>query len=130
MSYFLDRSLGSRILPNLLRAQGWTVETMDERYGAERSQLVADVTWIQDLAESETAVTSDRKIGKVIIQAEAIRRCRARILVIDANMTGRDQASRLLNSQSRIERVLSARSGPWILSVGSDGLREMRIHPR
>jgi len=33
---------------------------MDERYGAERSQLVADVTWIQDLADSETAVTSDR----------------------------------------------------------------------
>jgi uncharacterized protein (DUF433 family) len=29
----LDRGLGSRIVPQALRQAGWTLETMDERYG-------------------------------------------------------------------------------------------------
>lgn len=130
MRYFLDRSLGSRILPTLLREHGWVVETMDERYGAERSQRVKDVTWIEDLGEGEIALTSDGQIGKVAIQAEAIRRRLARILVIDANLTAREQAARLLDSQMRIERVAIARSGPWILSAGADGLRDLRMKER
>jgi len=127
LRYFLDRSLGSRILPTLLREQGWLVETMDERYGAARSQHVTDVTWIENLREEEIALTSDGKIGKVAIQVDAIRRCLACILVIDANLTARQQAARLLDSQARIERVAVARSGPWILRVGADGLRDLRM---
>ena len=46
--FFADRSLGSQVVPQALRAAGWLVETMDERYGAESSQLIRDVQWIEE----------------------------------------------------------------------------------
>ncbi len=38
LRFFLDRGLGAVVVPGALRAAGWTVETMDERYGADQSQ--------------------------------------------------------------------------------------------
>jgi hypothetical protein len=35
LTFFLDRNLGSQIVPGALRAAGWVLETMDER-GAEQ----------------------------------------------------------------------------------------------
>ena len=32
LRFFLDRGLGSVVVPRALRAAGWSVETMDERY--------------------------------------------------------------------------------------------------
>jgi hypothetical protein len=45
--FFIDRGVGSRIVPEGLRAAGWIVVTMDERYGMAKSQLVDDPIWIR-----------------------------------------------------------------------------------
>jgi len=50
LRFFLDRGLGSLIVPRALRQAGWMVETMDERYGADRSQGVQDSQWIEEAA--------------------------------------------------------------------------------
>jgi hypothetical protein len=42
LRFFLDRGLGSRIVPEILRDAGWTLETMDERYGKTESQKIQD----------------------------------------------------------------------------------------
>jgi uncharacterized hydantoinase/oxoprolinase family protein len=42
LRFFLDRGLGSLVVPRALRAAGWALETMDERYGADRSQEIQD----------------------------------------------------------------------------------------
>lgn len=62
--YFLDRGLGSRIIPEGLRSAGWFVTTMDERYGVEVSQSIDDVTWIRDACrKGEVIITKDREIA-------------------------------------------------------------------
>lgn len=42
LRFFLDRGLGSLVVPRALRAAGWVLETMDERYGAEQSMEIQD----------------------------------------------------------------------------------------
>lgn len=48
LRFFLDRGLGSRIVPEALRDAGWALETMDERYGKTRSQEIKDTQWIEE----------------------------------------------------------------------------------
>lgn len=48
LRFFLDRGLGSRIVPEALRRAGWALETMDERYGKKESQEIKDPQWIEE----------------------------------------------------------------------------------
>ena len=48
LRFFLDRGLGAFVVPRALRAAGWTLETMDERYGADQSQSIQDAQWIEE----------------------------------------------------------------------------------
>jgi hypothetical protein len=48
LRFFLDRGLGARIVPQALRRAGWTLETMDERYGKAVSQEIRDTQWIEE----------------------------------------------------------------------------------
>jgi len=48
LRFFLDRGLGAFVVPRALRAAGWMLETMDERYGAGQSQSIRDAQWIEE----------------------------------------------------------------------------------
>jgi hypothetical protein len=126
--FFLDRGVGSRIVPDGLRAAGWVVTTTDERYGAEASQAVADTTWIRDAARAgEVVITKDRAIAKRPLEAEAICYSEARVFAIaSAQITGPEQLERLLTNASRIER-LSIQTGPWVFGVYADEVRRLRL---
>jgi len=50
LRFFLDRGLGAIVVPGALRAAGWTLETMDERYGSDQSQSAQDPQWIEEAA--------------------------------------------------------------------------------
>jgi len=126
--FFLDRGVGSRIVPDGLRAAGWIVTTMDERYGREASQGVADTTWIRDASRAgEIVITKDRAIAKRPLEAEAIYYSEARVFAIaSAQITGPEQLERLLVNASRIER-LSIQPGPWVFGVYADDIRRLRL---
>jgi hypothetical protein len=66
LRFFLDRGLGSRIVPDALRQAGWTLETMDERYGKTPSQEVKDTQWIE-----EATLTGDVLLCKDLAVAQA-----------------------------------------------------------
>jgi PIN like domain len=44
---FLDRSLGRRQVPDLLRAAGLRLRTLSEVYGIPADEDVADVDWLE-----------------------------------------------------------------------------------
>jgi len=46
-SRFLDRSLGRRQVPDLLRAAGLRVKTLSEAYGIPADEDVTDVGWLE-----------------------------------------------------------------------------------
>ena len=71
--FFTDRGLGSQIVPDGLRAAGWLVVTMDERYGPQASQGVSDVDWIYDASvRGECLLTKDAAISSRPAEAMAI----------------------------------------------------------
>ena len=52
-------------------AAGWTLETMDERYGTDRSQNIQDTQWIE-----EATVAGDVLLCKDLAIAQALLRHR------------------------------------------------------
>lgn len=126
--FFLDRGLGSRIVPTGLRDAGWTLTTMDERYGVDRSQTIDDATWIRDASiNGETIITKDKNIAKRPLEAEAIYYTEARVLVIvAAQISGPEMLQQLLENTARIQRHLT-QTGPWVLGVYRDRVNRIRL---
>jgi hypothetical protein len=49
LEFFIDRSLGRRIVPDALRAAGLIVHTMASVYGEQVGQGLRDETWLRDV---------------------------------------------------------------------------------
>lgn len=128
LRFFVDRGVGSRTVPDGLRAAGWQVVTMDERYGMQESQSVDDPVWIGDAtARGEILITKDRNVAKRPFEAEAIVTSGARVLVIaNGNITGPEVLENLRANESRIERAAAVR--PWVLGVYANRLGEIRLN--
>jgi len=120
--------MGSKIVPEGLRRAGWRVVTMDERYGLDGSQHIADVDWIRDACdEGDVIVAKDRAIAKHPLEAEALVALRARAFIIaSANITGPQMLDRLLANSESIERAANA-DGPFVWSVDLHRLQRIRI---
>lgn len=131
VEFFLDRGMGSRIVPLGLRDRGWIVTTMDERYGVEASQAVSDADWIRDAAgRDEVLICKDRKVAKRPLEADAIYYSDARVLVLaDARVTGHDMLARLVHNEASIQR-LCQRPGPWVYGVYGSRLAGIRLNRR
>lgn len=128
LRFFIDRGVDSRIVPEGLRAAGWIVVTMDERYGMAKSQLVDDPVWIREASErGEVLITKDRNVAKRPFEAEAISAAEARVLVIPSgNLTGQEALTRLVSNEARIERA-AVDPGPWVLGVYTERLGRIRL---
>ena len=120
--------MGSRIVPEGLRAAGWRVVTMDERYGLDHSQNVADVDWIRDACmEGDLIIAKDRAIAKRPLEVDAVVANRAQAFIIaSANITGMQMLDRLLANAASIERAADA-EGPFVWSVDVHRLQRIRI---
>lgn len=128
--FFVDRGVGSRIVPDGLRAAGWIVTTMDERYGAARSQSVADEEWIRDAASAgEVIITKDRAVARRPSEAEVIYYTDARVLVsADTQLTGTDLLDRLIAVEPAVERLAASTKGPWVFGVYDGRIGRLRLN--
>ncbi len=71
--FFLDRGLGSRIVPEALRQAGWVLETMDERYGKDESQNIPDTQWIEEATlAGDVLLCKDVAIAHNPLEAQVI----------------------------------------------------------
>jgi hypothetical protein len=89
----------------MLRASGWDLVTMHEHYGKARSQTVDDVTWIGELsAQGFALLTSDARIVRNIIEANAIVEYRAVVFMLPkGDMTSDEMARRFETHRSTID---------------------------
>lgn len=128
VAFFVDRGMGSRIVPDGLRERGWVLTTMDERYGAKQSQVVIDVDWIWDATRrGEILLAKDRAIAKKPLEAQAIREAKSKVFVLaSAQITGTQMLERLLANESAIERAL-ARPGPFVYGVNVRSIHPIRL---
>lgn len=113
--FFTDRSLGDKDVPQALRAAGWDVVTMRERYGARTAQQLADTDWIRDASEEgDILLTGDKAIAKRPVEAEAVVRAGAKVFALGTNMlTGPQKAARFVEHERAIFRRAHSRPGPF-----------------
>ncbi|HEX6024959.1 MAG TPA: hypothetical protein VFZ00_23410, partial [Solirubrobacter sp.] len=104
--FFIDRSLGRRIVPNALREAGVTVHTMADVYGEMVGQRLRDETWLFDAGRRGWVVLmKDDAIRRRPAEREALVAAGVRAFCLtNAQLRGADQARRLVAILDRILR--------------------------
>lgn len=127
--FFLDRGLGSRAVPGALRQAGWQLTTMDERYGPDGSQGVADVDWIAEASRRrEVMLCKDLALARNPLEAQTVHMCEARVFALSrADRTATQMVRLLLRHQEPIVRMASRAAGPYVVAISERGLRRVRL---
>ncbi|MET7458916.1 hypothetical protein [Nonomuraea sp. NPDC005501] len=116
-------------MPNALRAAGWILETMDERYGKEKSQQIEDVRWIEEATlRGDILLCKDLAIARNPIEARVIYMSGARAFALaNASAVGREMANIFLANEAKIIHMAQRVAGPFVFAVGIEGLRRTRV---
>ena len=130
LRFFLDRGLGAFVVPRALRAAGWTLETMDERYGADQSQSIQDAQWIEEATlAGDVLLCKDLAIAQNPLEAQAVYMTSARAFALsNAQVTGPAMAQWYLDNEAKIVKTALRAKGPYVMAVNpSYGLRRARL---
>lgn len=126
--FFLDRCLGSVKLPQALRAKGFQPKTMEEYYGKEQAQLTSDEKWLAVAGKQNWVVlTKDKRIKTRTAEIDMIIEHRVRCFCINrGDLKGDVMSSYFIHNMDAIIRACQ-NSGPFVYSVGSEGIRKIDI---
>jgi hypothetical protein len=127
--FFIDRSLGRKVVPNALRASGLIVHTMASVYGERVGQGLRDETWLRDVgARGWVVLMKDDAIRRRPAEREALIEGGVRAFCLtNAQLRGEQQARRFVDNRERI-LTQAHKPGPYIYGV-YDG-RIARLWPR
>lgn len=127
--FFIDRSLGRRIVPAALRERGVKVHTMAEVYGERIGQGLDDETWLADAGRADWVVLmKDDRIRYRPAELDALVEHGVRAFCLtNANLRGEEQAARIVASLQAIADA-SSEPGPYVVGIYATGLR--RLWPR
>ena len=128
--FFLDRGLGSQLVPSGLRERGWLLTTMDERYGVSASQGIEDTDWIREASErGECLLTKDSAIARNPTEADVIYNCDARVFTItDARITGFEILARFILHEESVFRWARRTRPPFVLGLGPRAARRLSLN--
>jgi len=129
LTFFIDRGIGSRIVPNALRAAGWTLVTMDELYGTLESQRTDDVDWIAEAADrGEVSICKDTAVASNPEEAQTIYMHAARVFAFaNKHLTGQQMADLLLRWQSEIWSISERAAGPYVFAISDHRPHRRRL---
>ena len=127
--FFVDRSLGRRMVPEALRSLGLVVHTMADVYPGGEDERVSDARWIRDADSAGwVALTKDERIIRDAESQEVLVRSRLRVFAIaNQHLTGPEMAAYLTTNIHRIQ-LRSRKRGPFVDVVYRD--RVERRWPR
>lgn len=130
LRFFLDRGLGARIVPQALREAGWTLQTMDERYGKTQSQKISDTRWIEEAAlAGDVLLCKDLAIAHNPLEAQVIYMTGARVFALSrADLTGPEMTQWYTAGEAKIVAASLRASGPYVMALNSlYGLRRVKL---
>ena len=123
---FLDRSLGRRQVPTLLRAEGLRLVTLSEHYGVPRDEGVLDVEWLELAGEREWIVLlKDERIRYRPAEREALVKHRVRAFCLTGgNLRSQEMAELFLGSLATMVTACAV-PGPFLYAVSRQGFRRL-----
>jgi hypothetical protein len=103
---------------------------MDERYGAEQSQLIPDVQWIEETTlAGQVLLAKDLRIANNLLEATAVFQTSARVFALARrDIDGLTMAQYFLANESRIMSMARRVPGPYVVAVSREGLRRVRLN--
>lgn len=128
LHFFVDRSLGRRRVPNLLREDGWSLVTLAEHYGIPADEAVADVEWLELAGQSRwPALMKDEKIRYRPAERAAVRDYGVRAFYLTSGrLTGQQMADLFIANREVIWR-LAAEAGPALFAVSRGAVRQIDL---
>ncbi len=121
---FLDRSLGRRQVPDLLRAAGLRLHALAEVYGIPADETIADVDWLTRAGrEGWVVLMKDERIRYRAAERAALVDHSVRAFCLTSgNLRAADMARLYLAGLGKIA-ALCAESGPFLYVVSRSGIR-------
>lgn len=115
--FWVDRCLGTRVVPEALRDAGVAICTYADLYPHDPE--VPDAAWIPEVtARGWIILTKDSAISRNPEELAALRRAKALYVCLAAKkMTGPQQAACLLHHWRTIEGLVTTRKPPVIVKV-------------
>ena len=118
--FFLDRNLGRKTVPTVLRNAGFVVEVMDDHFAPD----TPDEVWLEQTGKRGWfVVTLDEKIRYRRGEQRAVRRFRVGLflLVRWKGSTGVALAEALISAKKAMLRLAASERRPFIAKVYADG---------
>lgn len=125
LEVYVDRSLGSTVVPAALRPLGVVVHTEVEVFGPV-AEGVTDAQWLEAAGRSGWIVfTKDGRIRYRKGELATLVEHRVRAFVLTAgNLGAAEQAARFVSNLGRIRRT-ARRPGPYVYAVHPRGLERL-----
>jgi hypothetical protein len=102
---------------------------MDERYGAQESQRISDIQWIEEATENgDVLLSKDLRIAQNPLEAATVHRVSARAFgLARRDVDGATMARHFLGNEAAIFQMAGRASGPYVVSVhDSSAARPLR----
>ena len=127
---FLDRSLGRKKVPELLRAEGIRLITLAEHYGIPHDETVADTEWLQLCGERGwLAVMKDDRIRYVGAERQALFDFRVMAAVItNANLSALDMATRIFRALTDLPQLVNDRERPFLYALHQNRIEDIPLN--
>ncbi len=126
---FLDRSLGRRQVPDLLRTAGLHLHTLAEVYGIPADETIADVDWLARAgSEGWVVLMKDERIRYRPAERAALVDHRVRAFCLTSgNLRAGEMAQLYLAVLDKLTATCAATPGPFLYVVSRSGLRRIDI---
>ncbi len=122
--FFVDRSLGRKVIPDALRRAGEKVKTHDELF----PQDTPDETWLKEAGRQGWIVlTKDTRIRYHANEVAALLRSKVRAFVLTArgDLTGAEMAEIFIKASPAMKRMSRDVAGPFIARIQRDSSVEL-----
>jgi PIN like domain len=117
--FFIDRSLGKKIVAQALRKIGETVEIHDDHFAPDAK----DEDWLAEVGKRGWIVlTKDDRIRYRVTERTALTSSRVRAFVLTSSqLHGAEMAAAFVNALPRIKRLIAKHAPPFICRVSRSG---------
>jgi predicted nuclease of predicted toxin-antitoxin system len=117
--FFVDRSLGRRVVPNALRDAGAQVEVHDDHF----PQDAQDQVWLAEAGKRGWAVlTKDKHIRHRALEVNALISAEVRAFVLAArgDLSGAEIGQIFVKARPAMRRLCATASPPFVAHVSRD----------
>jgi len=125
---FVDRSLGRRQVPDLLRSAGLRLRTLAEVYGIPADQDVDDITWLTYAGEQGWPVLmKDERIRYRPAETQAVLAHHVQAFCLTSgNLRAPEMATQILSAIDHIAAACQP-PGPFLYTLSRAGLRPIML---